>query len=464
MTNTATDLGNDGNLSKTTAFPAPAGSVAPWRAYLNRVIARQISRITRYYDVLVQLAPRANDRGILFDAIDCAGKNVVRSLSDLRAHELAAPGRRVAVLLNGNLNHDLDIQATLLELKEHLSRFCRVVVVAYNPYYRFLYHLANTFGLREGAEPTTFVTRTDLANLAKLAGYEVVQIKPAGYIPFELGGVGNWLNSILSGLPVLRWFSLTAVVVLRPVKVETRRPSLSVVIPCRNEKGNIESALTRMPDFGAPLEIIFVEGHSSDGTWDEVQRVTEAYKSKFTIKALQQKGKGKSDAVRLGFGEASNELITILDADLTMPPELLPRFYQAYLDGLGDFVNGSRLVYPMEGEAMRFLNRLGNIFFAKALSFVLDSRIGDSLCGTKFLLRDDYARMIRWRGDFGDFDPFGDFELLFPAAMLGLGTVDIPVRYRARTYGSTNIRRFYHGMMLLRMTVIGFIKVRLGAR
>jgi glycosyltransferase involved in cell wall biosynthesis len=179
---------------------------------------------------------------------------------------------------------------------------------------------------------------------------------------------------------------------------------------------------------------------------------------------MQQTGKGKSDAVRLGFSKARNDIVTILDADLTMPPEMLERFYDAYCEGLADFVNGSRLTYPMEGNAMRFLNRLGNIFFAKALSFVLGVRLGDSLCGTKLLTRRDYERMCQWRNDFGDFDPFGDFELLFPAATLGLGIIDVPVRYRDRVYGSTNIRRFYHGWILLKMTWTGFYRIRLGSR
>ena len=216
-----------------------------------------------------------------------------------------------------------------------------------------------------------------------------------------------------------------------------------------------------MPDLGGPLEIIFVEGHSDDGTWDEIQRVKAKYGRQFQISAYQQTGKGKADAVRLGFSKATGDLLTILDADLTMPPELLPRFTNAYREGRADFINGSRIVYPMEGEAMRFLNRLGNVFFAKALTWVLDTRIGDSLCGTKLVTRHDYARMKAWRDDFGDFDPFGDFELLFPAAILGLGVVDIPIRYRARTYGTTNINRFRHGLLLLRMTLVGFFRIKM---
>jgi len=208
--------------------------------------------------------------------------------------------------------------------------------------------------------------------------------------------------------------------------------------------------------------VIFVEGHSNDGTWEEIQRVSGAYADRFRILTLQQTGKGKADAVRLGFSHATQPLLTILDADLTMPPEMLGRFYEAYRDGQGDFVNGTRLVYPMEGDAMRFLNRLGNIFFAKSLSWVLGAHLGDSLCGTKLMAKHDYERFIAWRGDFGDFDPFGDYELLFPAAVLGLGMVDIPVRYLARQYGSTNIRRFRDGFQLLRMTSIGFFRIKLG--
>jgi glycosyltransferase involved in cell wall biosynthesis len=213
-------------------------------------------------------------------------------------------------------------------------------------------------------------------------------------------------------------------------------------------------------DLGCRVEIIFVEGHSSDGTWEEIQRIVSQYKDRFLIKAFQQTGQGKADAVRLGFSHASEFLLTILDADLTMPPEMLGRFYRAYCEGHGDFINGSRLVYPMEGKAMRFLNRLGNIFFAKVLSWVLDVRLGDSLCGTKLMARHDYERMRAWRRDFGDFDPFGDFELLFPAATLGLGTIDVPVRYLERIYGETNIRRFTHGLQLLRMSAIGLLRIK----
>lgn len=431
------------------------------RKYINSLIGEEISKLTKYYDELYQFHPRKDDDSTLFSIIEAKGKAVINEGDSFP--ELADQvDKRTAFLLNGTINFSFDIQQIITQVKSSLSRTSRLAVVAYNPYLEWLYLLANKIGIRRGEVPTTFVTRVDLENFAKLSGYSLVRAKMIGYFPFKLFGLGDIINRIAANTPFIRWFALAYVAILRPVIPETSKPSLTIVIPARNEKGNIESAITRLPDLGCGLEVIFVEGHSSDGTWEEILRVIDKYKESSNIRAFQQTGKGKADAVRLGFSKATGDLLTILDADLTMPPEMLGRFYQAYCEGHADFINGSRLVYPMEGNAMRPLNRLGNIFFAKLLSWVLGIKIGDSLCGTKLCARHDYQRMVAWRRDFGDFDPFGDFELLFPAATLGLGIIDIPIRYRDRTYGTTNISRFRHGFMLLRMTLIGFFKVKLG--
>ena len=431
-----------------------------WRRYLNRLIAREINTLARYYDRVIQWLPRENDAGALLAEIDNPRKEVVNGdepFPDLCGEESA----RTAVLVNGTFNHHFDIQGLLQQLKIRLARTSRVVVVLYNPYLRSLYLLANKLGIREGELPSTFLTRVDMENIAAISGYKIVRQRQVGYCPWRLLGVGDLVNGITPALPLFRWLSFTSVVTLRPV-IPQNPAGITCVIPARNEQGNIESALQRMPNLGCPMEVIFVEGHSTDGTWAEILRVADVYRGRFRIKTLQQTGKGKADAVRLGFAHAREPLLAILDADLTMPPEMLERFYRAYCQGWGDFINGSRLVYPMEGDAMRFLNRLGNIFFAKCLSWVLDVRLGDSLCGTKVFTRSDYDRMVAWRRDFGDFDPFGDFELLFPAAVMALGTVDIPIRYMARQYGSTNISRFRHGFQLLRMTAIGGWGIKLG--
>lgn len=435
---------------------------AGWKKYVNALLAAELSTLTRYYDRLIQWLPREDDDGMLLALIDAPSKECVgkkEAFPDLSCED----DKRTVVLVNGAFNHSFDIQRLLTQLKSKLARTSRVIAVLYNPYLRWLYILANRLGIRKGELPSTFLTRVDLENIVKVAGFEVVRHRLAVYFPWRMLGLGDAINQLLPLVPLVRWFSLTSIVVLRPLAPGSK-PGISCIIPARNERGNIENALKRFPDLGCEIEIIFVEGHSSDGTWEEILRVARVYRDRYRVVAVQQSGTGKADAVRLGFAQARQSLLIILDADLTMPPEMLARFYEAYCQGYGDFINGSRLVYPMEGEAMRFLNRLGNIFFAKALSVVLDQRIGDSLCGSKLVARHDYQRMVAWRRDFGDFDPFGDFELLFPAAVLGLGIVDIPVRYLARTYGETNIRRFRHGLLLLKMTWIALVRIKTGRR
>jgi hypothetical protein len=427
-------------------------------------VGREISRITRYADRVVHVDPLPSDAGMLLEAIDAPLK-VIGESSHLG--QIAAGRDAVDIILfNGNFNHSTDIQGLLETVRPHVARHSRIVVALYNSYFAWLFRLADRLGLRQGAPIVTFITQQDLYQLARLAGFQVVRLRPVAYVPWHFFGLGSLLNIVMPAVPGIRWLSLVTVAVLRPtISAVRERPSLSIVIPARNERGNIEDALRRMPSFGADTEVIFVEGHSSDGTWEEIQRVVASWDGRPgpRVRALQQVGKGKADAVRLGFSKATGDVLTILDADLTMPPEKLTRFYEAYCQGAADFVNGTRLVYPMEGEAMRFLNRLGNVFFAKLLSFVLDVRLGDSLCGTKLLSRRDYERFVRWRSDFGDFDPFGDFELLFPAAVLGTGIIDIPVYYRARTYGTTNIRRFRDGAILFRMSMTGLLRIKIGS-
>lgn len=427
-------------------------------------VAREVSRITRYADRVIQLDTLPGDTGLLLDHVKAPATGALR-LGEVETIGPRDAGDRAVFLFNGNFNSSLDIQGLLERARTHMKRSDRVVVVLYNAYLAWLYRAADRLGLRDGPACTTFVTRTDLQQLARLSGFELVRLRPVVYLPWHFLGVGTLVNALMPAIPGLRWLSLTAVAVLRPVADDTgSRPSVSVVIPARNERGNIENALRRLPDLGPGTEVIFVEGNSTDGTWEEIQRVLSLWDGRggLRVRAFKQAGRGKADAVRLGFSQAAGDLLTILDADLTMPPELLPRFLDAYRRGLGDFVNGTRLVYPMEGEAMRFLNRLGNIFFAKTASWVLEVPLADTLCGTKLLARRDYERFVAWRSDFGEFDPFGDFELLFPAATMALGVIDVPVAYRSRTYGSTNIRRFRDGLTLLRMVLTGLFRVRLG--
>ncbi|MBT9582105.1 glycosyltransferase family 2 protein [bacterium] len=428
-------------------------------SYALAWIAAEVSTLSRYYDAVVQWRPRSQDHGQLLDQIECAHKTVASTGEQLR--EICATHGSVLVLFNGNTNYDLDIQATFEEVHRYLNRSSRVVLVSYNSYLTWAYRLAKWLGLRRDEIPATFITRTSLACLCKLAGFEVVRSRPCCPSPLNLGPLSAVFNQISALMPLSRTSALAEVTTLRPVKSETTRPSLSIIVPARNERGNLRRILEEIPDLDCQMEVVFVEGHSTDGTWEELQRLIPEYRHRFPIQSIQQSGVGKCDAVRSGFSRASGEVLTILDADLTMPAPMLRRFYDAYLQGHGDFINGNRLTYPMEGKAMRFLNRLGNLFFAKSLSSVLEVPLGDSLCGTKLVSRVTYDKMCQWRADFGDFDPFGDFELLFPAAILGLGIMDMPIHYRDRVYGSTNISRFRHGFILLKMTCIGLFRVRL---
>jgi len=433
-----------------------------FNSYIRRLIAAEINRFSTYYDSAIQLLPLEKDDGKLFSDVQCDHKEVVDEIESIEPLEDTA--RRV-IVLNGNFNFQDDIQELLTQISNKTGRGDRIAVVLCNPYFRWINRLANVMKVGKPEDKATFVTNADLQNLTKLCQFEIVRLRSIGFVPFSIFGVGDFINKILSAIPVIRWLSIDSLVVLKPIKQFDSKPSLSIVIPARNESGNIENGLKRLPEMsGVDVEVIFVEGNSTDDTWDEIQRVValDDYKH-LNCMALQQAGKGKKDATMTGFDAANKDLVTVLDADLTMPPESLPRFYEAYRSGQADMVNGTRLMYPMEDQAMRFLNRLGNLFFAKALSHVLDISIGDSLCGTKLFSRRDHHRYLRWLADFGDFDPFGDFQMLFPGAELCLGTVDIPVVYKARTYGSTNINRFRDGAILLKMTWQGFAKIKLGA-
>jgi glycosyltransferase involved in cell wall biosynthesis len=325
--------------------------------------------------------------------------------------------------------------------------------------------LAEQLGQKTAWPDQNWLSMTDIENLLYVAGYEVFRRGTDVLLPLHVPGASLLANRIVAKLPAVRELALVDYFVARPEAQHQpeRSPSVSVICPCRNEKGNIREAVQRTPLMGPKTELIFVDGNSSDGTVEEIEAVIAEYRGPLELRlVLQGDGKGKGDAVRKGFDAAKHDVLMILDSDLTVPPEDLPKFYRALVHQKGEFINGVRLVYPMEGEAMRFLNLLGNKFFSTMLSWVLEQPIKDSLCGTKVLYRRDYDVIAANRGYFGDFDPFGDFDLLFGAARLNMRIVDLPVRYRARTYGETKIDRFSHGWLLLKMTAFGFGKLRVG--
>ena len=357
-----------------------------------------------------------------------------------------------------------DIQAVLERLRACAHPRTRLHLTSLNTLWTPALRLASATGRVMPQPPSAWLADSDLLNLLELSGWEVVRFERLQLCPWAIPCLAALCNRFLVRLPGLRHFGITLSFTARtrtpPVADAGRRLTCSVIVPARNEAGNIRPALERIPVLGAGTEVIFVEGHSRDDTWEVIQREVAAYTGPHRVRCLRQPGKGKWDAVHAGFAVATGDVLVIQDADLTAPPEDLPKFFRAITSGAAEFANGSRLVYPMEGGAMRFLNLLGNKFFALALSFVLGQPVKDSLCGTKMLLRSDYERLLRRIAPFGDFDPFGDFNLLFGSTLLDLKIRDVPVRYKDRTYGETNISRFRHGWILLRMTWFGLRHLR----
>jgi SAM-dependent methyltransferase len=370
-----------------------------------------------------------------------------------------------AIVLSDAIGHFGDIQCALEQLRDRMAPGGRIVLTYYNFIWEPVLKLAESLGYKTPWPEQNWLSMDDIANLLFLSGFEVVRRGTDILLPAHVPVVSEIANRIVAKLPLAKSVALVDYFVGRTTVESTASPlpGVSVVCPCRNEKGNIRAAVERTPVMGPATELVFVDGNSTDGTVEEIAAVMRDYRGPLELKLVPQgAGKGKGDAVRKGFAAARHDVFMILDSDLTVPPEDLPKFYRALVTGKGEFINGVRLVYPMEGEAMRFLNLAGNKFFSTALSWLMEQPIKDSLCGTKVLHRRDYDRIAGHRSFFGEFDPFGDFDLLFGAARLNMKIVDVPIRYRARTYGDTKISRFADGWLLLKMTAFGIRKMRMG--
>ena len=365
------------------------------------------------------------------------------------------------IILSNLIGHLEDVQKVLEALHKHCHPRTKVIVTYHNYLWEPLLKFAEAIGLKTKTNNLNWLGMNDLNNLLYLSGFDVYRSTRRMLMPFNIPLIAPFFNKYIAKLPFFRHFCINQFAFAKPLPVADKQGhSVSVIIPARNESGNIENAITRLPKLGKHTEIVFIEGNSTDDTWNTIQKVQQKYAGQYDIKIGQQKGKGKGDAVRVGFDMATCDILMILDADLTVPPEDLVKFYDAIDSGKGDFINGSRLVYPMDKQAMRFLNLLGNKFFSLAFTWLLDRPFKDTLCGTKVIFRDDYNRLKRNRTFFGEFDPFGDYDLLFGAHKLNLKMVEIPIRYKERTYGTTNISRFKHGLLLLRMCAFAARKIK----
>jgi ubiquinone/menaquinone biosynthesis C-methylase UbiE len=385
------------------------------------------------------------------------------SFVEADAHALPELGEEFDFILLSDLVNDLwDLQSVFEQIAGLCHPRTRVIVNTYSRLWEGPLALASWLDCAKPSLYRNWFTVEDVTSLMNLVDFEVIRTWPEILWPLRTPVIGALMNRFVVKLWPFKMFALTNFVVARPRRLPPAAqalPLVSVIVPARNEAGNIAEILERTPEMGRGTEVVFVEGHSSDDTFAVIEREVARHPER-RCQLHRQPGVGKGDAVRLGFAQARGEILMILDADLTVPPEDLPRFYDALWSGKGDFVNGVRLVYPMEDEAMRFFNLLGNKFFSMAFSWLLGQPVKDTLCGTKVLLKSEYEVIVANREYFGEFDPFGDFDLLFGAAKLGLKIADLPIRYRARRYGTTNIQRWKHGWLLLRMVAFGARRIK----
>jgi SAM-dependent methyltransferase len=449
------------------------------RASLGATYHRRLERVYRFLvppgkrvleigcgtgDLLAALAPSV---GI---GVDFSGEMLGRARQrhpalrfvEADAHEVGGLGETFDfVILSDLINDAWDVQGLFEAIVPLTHSRTRLILNFYSRVWELALHLAQRLGLAKPNLYQNWLTVADVNNLLRLAGFEMVRHWEEVLLPLPIPLLAPLCNRVVVKLWPFRHLALSNFLVARPAPrpPSGKEPVVSVIVPARNEAGNVPAIFARMREMGAGTELIFVEGHSQDDTYGVIEREIAAHPERRAL-LLRQTGKGKGDAVRLGLATASGGILMILDADLTVPPEDLPRFYEVIRSGKGEFVNGVRLVYPMEKQAMRFANLIGNKFFSLAFSWLLGQPIKDTLCGTKVLSKADYETLAANRSSFGDFDPFGDFDLLFGAAKLNLDVAEVPVRYRERTYGTTNIHRWRHGWLLLEMCIFAAARIK----
>ncbi len=455
--------------------------IAPLRRRWKNRNATYYKKLTEYYRFFVSedlsvlevgsgdgslLAALKPSRGLGIDASPLFVQEASRTYPHLEfrhgfAETFSSDEKFDVLVLSDLVGYLDDVQAVFKNLKQFCKPSTRIVIHYYNYLWEPVLRFASRVGLRIDPGVQNWLSLEDLENLLHISGFEVVKKTRKILFPYYIPLLSAFLNRIVANLPIFRKLCLMDFIVARPdAEPLAELPSVSIVIPARNEAGNIDELVRRIPAFSGGSEIIFVEGNSKDDTRAAIERVIQKFPEKKIILTEVPKKKGKGPAVRLGFQRASNDIFIILDSDISVAPEDLTKFYDLLVSGKGEFINGTRLVYQMERKAMRFLNILGNKFFSLMFTYLLDQKIKDTLCGTKALFKRDYEKVVKNRKYFGDFDPFGDFDLLFGAAKLHLKLVECPVRYYERRYGQTNIQRFRHGSLLLGMCLIAMKRLK----
>lgn len=452
-----------------------SGTEATWGEYYHRIVEKIYQGLVLPGQKVIEIGCSQGDllaalKPSLGVGIDHSGEMIQRAsrahpeliFVQADVHDLCLRERFDVIVLSDLVNDLWDVQRAFEELAAISDPHTRIIINSYSRLWELPLDLTERLNLAMPMLNQSWLTVDDVSNLLTLTDSRVVRSWSEIVCPLDIPVLARFLNRFVAKIWPFRHLCLTNFIVARPMgnaDKSLEKPVVSVIVPARNEQGHVKEIFERIPEMGGGTEIVFVEGHSSDDTFQAIADEMKAQPNR-RCKLFRQTGEGKGDAVRLGFDEAEGDILMILDADLTVPPEDLPRFYEALVSGKGEFVNGVRLVYPMDDRAMRFLNLLGNKLFSLGFSWLLGQPIKDTLCGTKVLWRDRYELIAAHRSYFGDLDPFGDFDLILGSARLNLQIVDMPIRYGERSYGSTNIHRWQHGLLLLRMTSTAATRIK----
>jgi 2-polyprenyl-3-methyl-5-hydroxy-6-metoxy-1,4-benzoquinol methylase len=468
------------------------------RTHLTQIAPRReqwIQHNTYYYDLLVRLLRFLVEPGKRVLSIRCDIAHLLRAVGPSRAKgidicdeiiaiakqrnpsfefavafpdkdakQAFAPNEKFDYVLFNDIGDTVDVLQAFQNLKPVCERHTRVLVITYNHLWQPLVTFAERVGMKVPRTEQNWLSTSDIGNLLRLAGFELLEAHRIVLLPKYVPLLSNFVNGFLARLPLVNRLCMTEVLVARaqPKPIPPEQLCVSVIIPCKDERGNVEDAVQRVPELGAHTELIFCDDRSTDGTAEEVLRLKTAYQQR-DIRLEHGPGISKAQNVWTGFNTARGDILMILDADLTTIPEELHYFMNAIASGQAEFVNGSRLVYPVPKGAMNTANMLGNKFFSLAFTYLLGQRVKDTLCGTKVLWRADWERIKPMLGNWGTEDRWGDYELLFGAAKLNLKITDMPVHYQERIYGTTKMTKvFRNGLIMLKMCWYGFIKLKLG--
>lgn len=385
---------------------------------------------------------------------------------DICQQKLSAPNishdRFDFIVLSDVISYLSDVENAFVNITRFTTPKSRIIITQHSHLWQPLLELGSKLGLRTPLIKQNWLSVSDIENLLYLTGFEIIKRGPKLLFPKYFPVLSGFLNSFLTNIFPFNKLAFVNYIIARPVPVvdKDKNYSVSIIIPARNEAQMIEKLAYDLPTMGNKTELIFIENNSTDNTLEILEKTAKNYHGKNTLKFFSKKCRGKKEAVYSGFDMASGDILMIYDADMTVPAEELEKFYYAIVNGKGEFINGSRLVYPMERQSMQTFNIIGNKFFSLAFSWLLGQKIKDTLCGTKVLWKNDFKHIKADGQFFGNFDLWGDFDLLFGASKLNLKIIDLPIHYKERTYGVSNMRRWKHGWMLLKMVILASKKIK----